>query len=1528
MADIIQPLARIQHILQIPKTQWPLDELLSDLQTTLNDLNRCGNPLMLNQIWRDVLEQLTDSIVLQNIATSTQLNEWVKIIHQLILACDYTLQAMFYDRASRYGNKILFRWLDADQECSLTWSQTSLLTQKYAQLIHRYLRPGQRVAIYATNSPKSALLSIACLTTGIENILINDDISLDYLAHILKNGHVGIIFVSSLELLDHILKLQEHLPDIATIFIMEHREQPQNSKIHSLPIALESLECTPTSSAPIAPELQAINQAQILFTPKGNGLPKGVVFRHIHLVFKRYCRALALPDIGPQDTFLCYLPLCHGIGQWFELWGSIFWGATYCFAEQSFSDATLVKNFQYFQPTIFVGMPKKWIELYERIIQTTNFGSMTDQQQRTLVQEITGGRLKYGLATAGPLDPKIFRFFQHYGIELLCGYGAIETTGGITMTPPGQYQDGSIGRPLPGIEIKCDQNDELCLRGDYIADCYFPDHRHIPTDVEGWFHTGDIVHIDSNQFIYLKDRKKDIYKNLSGQTIVPSKIEEMFEAFSEVKRCFLVGEGKEYNTLLIYPNYDMVDPNLRQMTQEALRHYFYHLIVSVNRFLTPDERIYDFTILTRDFSEQYEEITDRNTVRRKVVEQHFSQVIEDLYRKDTLKIAIGKMEVHIPYVFLYRLGILETDISYDTSQVCLSISSLSRHLTIQSNVNPQDDAVIQIGNGYYRCDNTIIPLERILQDEQLWLGNWDLVHFLGFEATQWKHRCVLQKTETGIQLKYLLPCQHHTSKLIQDISLFTHYTESSLSTQQLVVSHTAISALFSAQTEIALQGLQIVQNLLKQQDIPVASLLHQRLLMTNQLEVSIALAAFKTLLSLGNINLQAQTLYTFLSSPVFIWDHNVAEVLFALPPYKETWQGMIKVLYEYRNKKDITALELDHLRTVIRLTPTYVEKYPHAYKGMREELARWILAEHPLAPDAQQAILSMTEKFRSWLGPHASYAVHPDTGKSYTWDDVLIFDDGLDPAEQEKIRLAFSNTVLLKESLFLLANQVIVELSDILPGNIWITLQENKYDRRIYHVTIQTRQGKYYQFVLYTCYPNHLAKHITGLWWLIWDGMTPWDTRILPECGGVWIEYQLISVEHITYHSLEKWLANLESDEEAINNQRLANIWPGLVLRSIELYVEFWRRTGQRWLPTDPSPQNICLPIEDEKAGGKIRQVTGRKPFTNIWEMIVTLRQRFFDRIFFHHPIVTKATNIHWLFHPFLEVLGEQKGIELLQQALQEAQMQNQHPELRDQLERYIDIILKDGFLPRQLYLALQRYQHWLHLHPMASTTAMHQTLEELYHTYHLRNLEKTYPALRLHYFLNTVLTSLPIEIKAILEQCIQYLRYRNLTQESLREKLSALANSPKIGERESFFITRIYYPHLQENEKAIWIPIAGQEGYKTALMITKIGKDGEVYHVRAPQKPKEEASLRQLFVQAKLEIDFLDHHCMLILLNHREEILGGIVYSKISDEIVYLKKIVIAQTHRNRGLGAMLLRMFFEWMQYEKVQYITASFK
>jgi long-subunit acyl-CoA synthetase (AMP-forming) len=261
--------------------------------------------------------------------------------------------------------------------------------------------------------------------------------------------------------------------------------------------------------------------------------------------------------------------------------GMLFWGGTYVFAGNPSFD-TLARALPQVRPTGLVGVPRRWEQLRERCL------ARGDGEEA--LREVVGDRLRWGLSAAGYLDPAAFRYFQRRGVELCSGFGMTEAAGGITMTPPSEYEEGSVGVLLPGIEGRLSPIGELEVAGPYVAR-YLDDPAPLPGE-KRWLATGDVFVRRPSGHFEIVDRVKDIYKNTRGQTVAPAAVERRLADVPGVKRAFLVGDGRDHNVLLIVP--DRSDAAVAGATPDAEEAYFTQLVAAVNRAVATPERVVRF----------------------------------------------------------------------------------------------------------------------------------------------------------------------------------------------------------------------------------------------------------------------------------------------------------------------------------------------------------------------------------------------------------------------------------------------------------------------------------------------------------------------------------------------------------------------------------------------------------------------------------------------------------------------------------------------------------------------------------------------------------------------------------------------------------------------------------------------------------------------------------------------------------------------------------------------------------------------
>ena len=701
----------------------PLERLAALVDREVGRLAAAGDPAPLAARRRgwDLLDVVRRSVLLQRVAAEGGTTAWARRILALVEASDFTFGPLFAQRAAAYGSRTLFRVPTPAGHRAIAWHEVAGRVDRITRGLLAIDAAAAPVAILSENRLEVALVDFACLGHGLVNVMIPATATDADVAYILDHAKVGVVVVSSREQLQKVLKCRDALPGLRTIVTIDADAGTGRGIVAFDQMVGRGADLAGVDLAERRDRVRIGDLATVMYTSGTTGTPKGISFSHRNIVFKRFARALALPAIGEQDLFLAYLPLFHTFGRFLELQGSVFWGGAYAFARNPAVD-TLVRQMQELQPTIFISIPMKWIQLYDLIRQEVDVEAAGDAEVAAVVRRVVGERLRWGLSAAGYLDPAIFRFFQRYGVELLSGFGMTEATGGITMTPPGRYKDESLGPALPGIEAGLGEGGELVVRGPYVMTGYLGAGGATPAaDADGWFHTGDLMERDEDGFFRIIDRKKEIYKNVKGETIAPQKIENLFRDFESVGRVFLVGDNREYNTALIYPNPEFTEVDFARLTPGERKAYFRSLVVTANSFLAPFERIVDFAVIDRDFDPARDELTPKGTYRRKVIERNFADVIRLLYRRTT--VVVGKAPITFPNWLFQALGVTAQDLRVEDARVALA--SVDATLTVERLA----DGEVRVGSAVYRWADRSLDLGVLLSTPRLWLGNEQLVRF-------------------------------------------------------------------------------------------------------------------------------------------------------------------------------------------------------------------------------------------------------------------------------------------------------------------------------------------------------------------------------------------------------------------------------------------------------------------------------------------------------------------------------------------------------------------------------------------------------------------------------------------------------------------------------------------------------------------------------------------------------------------------------------------------------------------------------
>ena len=400
-----------------------------------------------------------------------------------------------------------------------------------------------------------------------------------------------------------------------------------------------------------------------IYTSGTTGPPKACMIRH-----RNYYAMVQKSDemddklLRPGDVMLLYLPLAHNYGRLLHL-SAAYHGFTIAFLPDPLQAAAALPRVR---PTIFPSVPRVYEKIHAAVV--AGFDERTGLQRRIVdwalgvgrrvsqlrqakrpvppvlavqhriadrlvyskVKARLGGRLRVANAGGAPLSRDIAEFFHAIDILVLEGYGLSEVTTAATVNRPSAFKFGTVGRPLPGVEVRLADDGEILIRSNTVFAGYYHDDEatRATIDDEGFVHTGDVGHIDDDGFLVITDRKKDIIVTAGGKNVAPQNLENELKAHKVISQALVVGDRKPYIAAIV----TLDEETTRGMSSDAAHRAVQEAVDAVNADRSRHEQIKRFTIAPRDFSAEHDEVTPTLKLKRNVIIDHFAGEVDALYR--------------------------------------------------------------------------------------------------------------------------------------------------------------------------------------------------------------------------------------------------------------------------------------------------------------------------------------------------------------------------------------------------------------------------------------------------------------------------------------------------------------------------------------------------------------------------------------------------------------------------------------------------------------------------------------------------------------------------------------------------------------------------------------------------------------------------------------------------------------------------------------------------------------------------------
>jgi long-chain acyl-CoA synthetase len=535
-------------------------------------------------------------------------------------------------------------------------------------------RKGDRIITVSTNRPEWNFADMGMAMIGVVHVPVFTSLSTAEYEYIIRDSGAAMVLIADKKLCGILEPALAATGMSGKAFTFDEVPDSQNW----LTVVEKGRHCSDKTKEEVEKVKRTILEddfATLIYTSGTTGKPKGVMLSHKNMV-SNFLSAAEIFNLSPSDKYLSILPLCH-VGGRLGNYQTQYSGGSIWYAE---SMGTIAANMQEIKPDGFDAVPRVLEKFYDVIISkgrnltgikktlffwAVNLGlkykpfggngwfyerklKVADKLIFSKWRQALGGNVRIVGCGGASLQPRLERVFWAAGIKIINMYGLTETSPIITInrTEKGKVKLGSVGMTIEGVEVKIADDGEILCKGPNVMLGYYndPELTKAAFDDEGWFHTGDIGHIEDGRFLMVTDRKKEIFKLSNGKFIAPQVIENIFKESPLIDQIMVIGEHEKFASALISPNFRYFDDwkttkNISFTDNEALienqqvQSLFSSEVSKINRRLSTPERINRFRLVKDEWSPATGELSPTLKLRRQFLHEKYKSVVEQVYMK-------------------------------------------------------------------------------------------------------------------------------------------------------------------------------------------------------------------------------------------------------------------------------------------------------------------------------------------------------------------------------------------------------------------------------------------------------------------------------------------------------------------------------------------------------------------------------------------------------------------------------------------------------------------------------------------------------------------------------------------------------------------------------------------------------------------------------------------------------------------------------------------------------------------------------
>lgn len=577
-----------------------------------------------------------------------------------------------YDRPDAFLHKVNGAWEKLSHQTVLQRVRRIALG-----LTQLGIRKSDRVGLLSENRPEWAIVDYACVCSGFTDVPIYPTLPAQQIPYMLTDSGTRLLFVSTPEQARKIASIRAQTPGLEWIVGIAATQADgcdlTMADIEAMGAQLDNAQVAAdfrTQALAVSPD-QVIT---IIYTSGTTGDPKGVMLTQDNL-HSNVLGSKGVIPAGEGDVALSFLPLSHI----FERTGDYFifaHGVPIAYAE---SIDTVPLNMMEIKPSIMMSVPRLYEKIYARVLENAVQSggikarifhwaravgsrwadiklrgkepnaflamqySLADKLVFSKLRERTGGRMRYFVSGGAPLSQEINKFFYSAGLTIHEGYGLTETSPVISGNTKTAFRIGTVGRPIPGVEVMIAADGEILTRGPHVMLGYYnkPEATAEALDAAGWFKTGDIGELEDG-FLRITDRKKDIIVTAGGKNIAPQPIETNVKLSKFVSQAVMIGDKRRFPAMLVVPEWDALEAWARSEHIGATTRSEMLQLPAVRAKMESEIQVHlkglahfevpkKFEFLEHDFTVERGELTPKLSVKRRVIEKAYKERIDQLY---------------------------------------------------------------------------------------------------------------------------------------------------------------------------------------------------------------------------------------------------------------------------------------------------------------------------------------------------------------------------------------------------------------------------------------------------------------------------------------------------------------------------------------------------------------------------------------------------------------------------------------------------------------------------------------------------------------------------------------------------------------------------------------------------------------------------------------------------------------------------------------------------------------------------------